>query len=181
MKSSARARRMERGHRRMKHATLPLVALVDIFTNVMIFLIINIGDVQVLDQDRNIHLPKSVAERRPDYTALIKIDGNAISLDGKLVAYIPAVASAPTDDIVALHTALDERIATRPLTDEEKPTGRAVTIMGDKEIPYKILKRVMATCALAEFRDIALAVERQEAPTMAPSTVPSASAAGRGV
>jgi biopolymer transport protein ExbD len=185
MKSSARARRMERGHRRMKHATLPLVALVDIFTNVMIFLIINIGDVQVLDQDRNIHLPKSVAERRPEYTALIKIDGNTITLDGKLVAYIPAVAAAPSDDIVALHAALDEKLTAQPLTDEEKPTGRAVTIMGDKEIPYKILKRVMATCALAEFRDIALAVDRQEAPTMAPTalptTVPAAGAAAQGV
>src|SRR5690606_41866896 len=49
---------------------------------------------------------------------------------------------------------------------EEKPNGRAVTIMGDREMPYKVLKRVMATCALAEFRDIALAVDKQEAPTL---------------
>lgn len=166
MKSSSRARRMARGHRRMKHATLPLVALVDIFTNVMIFLIMNIGDAQVLDQDRNIHLPSSLSERRPEYTALIKIDNEQIFLDGKIVATVPAVLASESDDVVALHAALDANIAARPLTDEEKPNGRAVTIMGDREMPYKVLKRVMATCALAEFRDIALAVDKQEVPTL---------------
>jgi biopolymer transport protein ExbD len=167
---------MKRGHRRMKHATLPLVALVDIFTNVMIFLIINIGDVQTLDQDRNIHLPKSVSERRPDYTALIKIDNNEISLDGKVIATVPAVLASESDDVIALHAALDANVVARPLTDEEKPNGRAVTIMGDQQLPYKVLKRVMATCALAEFRDIALAVDKQEAPTL-----PAAGATGQGV
>lgn len=169
---------MARGHRRMKHATLPLVALVDIFTNVMIFLIMNIGDAQVLDQDRNIHLPKSYSERRPDYTALIKIDNNQIILDGKVVASVPAVLASETDDVVALHAALDANIAARPLTEEEKPNGRAVTIMGDRELPYKVLKRVMATCALAEFRDIALAVDKQEAPTLSSAGV---GASGQGV
>jgi biopolymer transport protein ExbD len=169
---------MARGHRRMKHATLPLVALVDIFTNVMIFLIMNIGDAQVLDQDRNIHLPKSYSERRPDYTALIKIDNDQIVLDGKIVASVPAVLASETDDVVALHAALDANIAARPLTEEERPNGRAVTIMGDRELPYKVLKRVMATCALAEFRDIALAVDKQEAPTLSSA---GASANGQGV
>lgn len=171
MRMSARARRMDRSHRRMKHATLPLVALVDIFTNVMIFLIINIGDVQTLDQDRNIHLPKSMSERRPDYTALIKIDGNQISLNGQVIATVPAVLASESDDVIALHAALDANIASRPLSDEEKPNGRAVTIMGDQQLPYKVLKRVMATCALAEFRDIALAVDKTEAPTLPAGTL----------
>jgi len=170
MKSSARARRMDRGHRRMTHATLPLVALVDIFTNVMIFLIMNVGDVQVLDQDRNIALPKSFSERRPEYTALIKIDNDQILLDGKVIATVPTVLTSESDDVIALHAALDANLAAHPLTDTEKPNGRAVTIMGDKQLPYKVLKRVMATCALAEFRDIALAVDKQDVPTATPST-----------
>lgn len=183
MKGSARARRMQRGHRRMKHATLPLVALVDIFTNVMIFLIINIGDVQVLDQDRMIHLPQSYSERRPEYTALIKIDNDEIHLDGKLIATVPAVLAAESDDVPALHAALDANIAARPLTEAEKPNGRAVTIMGDQQLPYKVLKRVMATCALAEFRDIALAVDKQEVSGLKPAvpTLAAAGSAGRGV
>ncbi|EEF23400.1 conserved hypothetical protein, partial [Ricinus communis] len=124
----------------------------------------------VLDQDKLIQLPKSFSERRPDYTTLIKIDNNEIHLDGKLIATVPAVLAAESDDVPALHAALDANISATPLTEEEKPNGRAVTIMGDQQLPYKVLKRVMATCALAEFRDIALAVDKQEISTRVAST-----------
>jgi len=33
-----------------------------------------------------------------------------------------------------------------------------VTIMGDKEIPYSLLKKVMATCTSADYGKISLAV-----------------------
>jgi biopolymer transport protein ExbD len=36
-----------------------------------------------------------------------------------------------------------------------------VTIMGDKEIPYIVLKRIMMTCASANFSNISLAVSRK--------------------
>ncbi|MFW2403370.1 MAG: ExbD/TolR family protein, partial [Gammaproteobacteria bacterium] len=38
---------------------------------------------------------------------------------------------------------------------------REVTIMGDKELPYKLLKRVMATCTSADYGQISLAVMRR--------------------
>src|SRR5690606_39343560 len=108
------------------------------------FLIMNIGDAQVLDQDRNIRLPSSLSDTRPEYTALIKIDNEQIFPDGKIDATVPAVLASESDDVVALHAALDANTAERPLTEDEKPNGRAVTIMGDREMPYKVLKRVMA-------------------------------------
>ena len=36
--------------------------------------------------------------------------------------------------------------------------GREVTIMGDKDIPYRLLKKVMATCTESEYGQISLAV-----------------------
>ena len=36
--------------------------------------------------------------------------------------------------------------------------GREVTIMGDRDIPYRLLKKVMATCTDAEYGQISLAV-----------------------
>ena len=44
---------------------------------------------------------------------------------------------------------------------------RAITIMGDKNIPYTLLKRIMQTCAQAGFTNISLAVEGQE-PSLQP-------------
>ena len=44
------------------------------------------------------------------------------------------------------------------LTEREIKIGRSVIIMGDQGMPYKLLKRVMSTCADNDYRDIALAV-----------------------
>ena len=44
--------------------------------------------------------------------------------------------------------------------DVEKEKGRAVTIMGDKEIPYALLKRIMTPCADNDYRNISLAVNQ---------------------
>jgi len=40
-------------------------------------------------------------------------------------------------------------------------TDEGVTIMGDKEIPYIVLKRIMLTCASANYSNISLAVSRK--------------------
>jgi biopolymer transport protein TolR len=39
-----------------------------------------------------------------------------------------------------------------------KPVKHEATIMGDRDIPYKILKQVMASCTEAGFSRISLAV-----------------------
>ena len=36
--------------------------------------------------------------------------------------------------------------------------GREVTIMGDRDIPYRLLKKVMATCTESDYGRISLAV-----------------------
>jgi biopolymer transport protein ExbD len=38
---------------------------------------------------------------------------------------------------------------------------RAITIMGDKEIPYRLLRKVMVTCARADFTDVSFAVQKK--------------------
>jgi biopolymer transport protein ExbD len=170
MKASMRARRMARNHRRMQSAAkLTLVPIIDIFTMLLFFLMMNTGNVEVLDMDRTIKLPQSTADRRPDQTVLIKINAQEILVQGRVVASVAAVQAGGEEQIAALRSELDGLAAQgEPLTDEQKNRGRAVTIMGDQQIPYSLLKRVMATCAQADYRDIALAVERlpeADAPT----------------
>ena len=44
------------------------------------------------------------------------------------------------------------------MTEREQEIGRSVVIMGDQDMPYKLLKRIMTTCADSDYRDITLAV-----------------------
>src|SRR5690606_23311865 len=65
------------------------------------------------------------------------------------------------DEIVipALKSALERQTA-RVLAAEvrDDAAGREVTIMGDREIPYKLLKKIMATCTAADYGQLSLAV-----------------------
>ncbi len=45
--------------------------------------------------------------------------------------------------------------------------AREITIMGDKSLPYDVLKKVMATCTDADYGRISLAVLQKEKPYVA--------------
>ena len=45
--------------------------------------------------------------------------------------------------------------------------AREITILGDKSIPYDVLKKVMATCADADYGRISLATLQKEKPVPA--------------
>jgi len=63
------------------------------------------------------------------------------------------------NDIPQLRQALmsqNDRVLRREA--QEDIVGREVTIMGDKDIPYRLLKKVMATCTESDYGQISLAV-----------------------
>ncbi len=92
MKSSLRARRMARHHKRLhKGSKLNLVSLMDIFTILVFFLIFNSGDVEVLASDKSIQLPDSVAEQKPELALQIKINSSDIIVQGRSVAKVADV------------------------------------------------------------------------------------------
>lgn len=165
MKKSLRAKRMERNHKRHgKSGSLNLTALMDIFTILVFFLMVNSSsDVQVLKNTDEITMPVSVADQMPEETLIIRVSDERIMVGSNVVADVSEVLAAEDDIIPGLDKELQYQASRRPeLTEEEQITGRPVTVQGHNEIPYKLLKRVMATCANAEYRDISLAVSRQD-------------------
>jgi len=160
MKSSSRSRRMARNHKRMNQtAKLSLVSLMDIFTILVFFLMVNSGDVEVLEADRNISLPDSISEQKPEIALTIKISSDDIIVQGRSVGSVADVLAQDTNVIAALGEELAYQAGRAPdLTEREQELGRPVIIMGDQGMPYKLLKRIMSTCAGSDYRDISLAV-----------------------
>ena len=160
MSSRQRSRRMARNHRRMaRPAKLNLVALMDIFTILVLFLIVNNGDVEVLQSDKQVALPESVSEQRPEATLVIKVTEQDILLGEQTIASVDDALMAPEESITALASALQVAARNNPTTiDEDHSHGRPIIIMGDRSTPYALLKRIMATCAETDYRDVSLAV-----------------------
>jgi biopolymer transport protein TolR len=160
MVKSARAKRMEKHHRRHKSgAALNLVSLMDIFTILVFFLLVNSSDVETLPNTKDLVLPESIAEQKPEESVVILIGHDDILVQGTPVVKIADVMALEGNDIAPLREALksqNDRALRRAAQDDI--AGREVTIMGDKEIPYRVLKKVMATCTAADYGQISLAV-----------------------
>jgi biopolymer transport protein ExbD len=171
MSSSLRARRMARNHlRQARQPRLNLVALMDIFTILVLFLMVNNGDVEVLQADNNVTLPQSVSEQRPELALTIKVTATDIIVQGRPVEDIVSALARPEDALASLGEELRYQAARAPgLTEREQHSGRAVIIMGDQDMPYKLLKRIMTTCAQGDYRDISLAVDSNPPAPMAPA------------
>ena len=160
MNTSLRSRRMARNHRRMaQQPRLNLVALMDIFTILVLFLMVNSGDVEVLQPDQNVTLPESLSEQRPEPTLTIKVTPEDILVEGRSIQGTDDALAQPESSLQALAVELQNQSARKPeLYGRERELGRAVIVMGDRGTPYKLLRRIMATCAESGYRDISLAV-----------------------
>jgi biopolymer transport protein ExbD len=160
MVKSARAKRMEKHHKRNKGAgALNLVSLMDIFTILVFFLLVNSSDVETLPNAKDLQLPESIAEDKAKETVVILIGETDIIVQGTPVAKVADVLATKGNDIPALRKALlsqNDRVLRRDAQAEV--AGREVTIMGDKDIPYRLLKKVMATCTESDYGRISLAV-----------------------
>lgn len=160
MVKSARAKRMEKHHKRNKGAgQLNLVSLMDIFTILVFFLLVNSSDVETLPNAKELQLPESIAEEKAKETVVIMIGETDLIVQGTPVAKIADIMAIKGNDIPELREALlsqNDRVLRRDA--QEDIAAREVTIMGDKDIPYRLLKKVMATCTESDYGQISLAV-----------------------
>jgi len=149
--------RMERSHKRHKAAAaLNLVSLMDIFTILVFFLLVNSSDVDVLPSAKTIKLPESIAEEPPRENVVVMVTRRDILIGGHKVADVDAVLADAAPGIPALQLGLEE-LAARKLRAEEAE-GPEVTVMGEKEIPYRLLKKVMIACTKAKYGRVSFAV-----------------------
>jgi biopolymer transport protein ExbD len=160
MKMSRRAKRMDRHHKRNKgRAVLNLVSLMDIFTILVFFLLVNSGEVQVLPSAKALSLPESKAEQKPKDTLVVMVNQNEILVQGRRI--IDLNQPLPNGHLIpALQQELQLR-AEHAKSNTLEPFSGNITIMGDRRIPYDLLKRVMATCAQSDYPRVSLAVLQQ--------------------
>ncbi len=160
MVKSGRAKRMAKHHKRHKgHGALNLVSLMDIFTILVFFVLVNSSDVETLPNAKDLQLPESIAEQKAKETVVIMIGEEDIIVQGTPVVKVNKVMGTKGNDIPELRQALlsqNDRVLRREAKDDV--AGREVTIMGDKDIPYRLLKKVMATCTQSDYGQISLAV-----------------------
>ncbi|PKI13827.1 ExbD/TolR family protein [Colwellia sp. 12G3] len=167
MKQSFKAKRLAKHHKRFSAGSkLNLVSLMDIFTILVFFLIVNQSEVRVLQNTKEINLPVSIAEEMPAENVLITVLPLSIMIQERVIWQQTNAITEVSDAlnlglIKAIKTELSYLSTKRPiLTDNETKNGRAVTIIGDASVPYQVLKQIMAACADSDYRNMSLAVKQ---------------------
>jgi biopolymer transport protein ExbD len=161
MQFMGRAARMERHHKRHKGgAAINLVSMMDIFTILVFFLLVNSSEVEVLPNAKDIVLPNSTAEEKARESVIVLLTDTQVLVQGRPVAELSAVNASDVLIIPELKAALEDQAGRAILAAEGDAAvaDREVTIMGDREIPYSLLKKVMATCTAADYGRLSLAV-----------------------
>jgi biopolymer transport protein ExbD len=165
MKQSRRARRIQRHHNRKIIAKLNMISLMDIFTILVFFLLVSSSNNEQFSNPDTITLPESTAEKPPQTSLSLFVDGNSIYVQDQLVADISDAINSKEVIIPALKKELDDRYQLLATSNPTIQKSRAITIMGDKKIPYKLLKKIMTTCSSSHYSEISLAVYRKSART----------------
>jgi biopolymer transport protein TolR len=165
MKLTPLQKRAERKERNKTGLDMNLVSLIDIFTILIFFLMSSAAGVEILTPGKAVSLPQSSAEKTPRETVVITVSGPDILVEGRRVATVSDALAAEGDLIAGLKEELDIQARRATLRPENKAQGKTVTIMGDKDIPYSLLRKVMVTAARADFSDVSFAVTRKAVKT----------------
>jgi biopolymer transport protein ExbD len=164
MKHTPLEKRALRRARNQSLVDMNLVSLIDIFTILIFFLLSNTEEVQSLPNSKAVKLPESIAEMSPKETVVVVVNGEDILVQGRKVASVPEVMASSGDLIEPLKAELDLQSRHGLVRqDGAAPESKPITIMGDRDIPYQLLRKVMVTCARANYSDMSFAVSRKNA------------------
>ena len=163
MKSSRRIKRMSK--KRLQFVTkMNLTSLMDVFTILVFFLLVNSGASDALETPKQMVLPESKVEAKPRETVVIFVSAEDVTVQGEPVAKVADILSSPGDEvepIVNRLALLKESII--GASTQHVAASQEVTILADKSVPFTVIKRVMSTCTSQGYGQISLAVMQKDA------------------
>jgi biopolymer transport protein TolR len=155
-------------HRQRRHGAnhFALIPFIDMMTILVVFLLAHTAEVDILPNTKNISIPQSLSDRKPSAAVVVMITKDAVYVDGQLVGSVSDVAANQGPFFPPLKAALLTQNQRSINGAQQDIAKREVTIMGDKSTPYSLLKKIMLTCAEAEYGKVSFAVvERERAAT----------------
>ena len=157
MNISRRIRRMTRNQRAV--AKLNLTPLMDVFTVLVLFLMVNQSSVEILQKPKQITLPESVVEAKPRETVVIFVGKDEVLVQGVPVARVADIQATENAEIESIGVRLAELSeSVIGVNTQAVAESQEVTVLADKSIPFSVLKKIMATCTARGYTRVSLAV-----------------------
>jgi len=149
---------MERNNRKDEGLGLNLIPMMDVLTVLVLFLLFHSFNGEMPEQ--RIELPDSVVETRPRETLAIVINPEAVMIHGAPVVRTSELYEDRIGMVVQIKERLEELEREVGIT---APESKEITLLADKTIPFKVLKKIMSTCTASGYGRISLAVVQKVA------------------
>lgn len=163
MSDSRRKKRMSRSKRKGGSTGMMLTSLMDIFTVLVLYLIVNQGTGVTLDAPKTVKIPESVVETAPRRSVVMAVSNTEVLVQGIVIITVAEVLESKQDYIEPIR---QEMLRIKNLAAEQGDKGISesseITILADRGVPFKILKKLMSTSSSAGFDKISLAVNQKE-------------------
>jgi biopolymer transport protein TolR len=139
-----------------------LVPFIDVMVILVVFLLLHTSETEILPAAEGVAIPQSVSELKPRETVVVTVTRDTLYVNGRSIASIGEIRASDAPVIAPLKLALQQQAARVLASADGADEVREVTIMGDKSVPYAVLKKVMATCTDADYSKVSLAVVEKE-------------------
>lgn len=166
LRTSAKRKRILRKAQRTEDpgaVGLNLVPMIDIFTSLLIFLLLSSTAVQQIRTPKSLTLPLAATVQPPNDTGVLTISTDGITWQGQTIMSLEDAQATAGNVLEPLKAALMQMplVAMQGAAEAGTQTRGEVNILADKAIPYALLKKIMATCGDAQFARISLSVNRR--------------------
>ena len=157
MRNTRRIKRMSRN--RGKITKMNLTSLMDVFTILVFFLLVNTGSVELVEAPKNVKLPESRVDTKPRETVVIFVSPEDVLVQGKIVARVDDILEGQAGTFDPLTSRLAELKGSIIGPSTMAVAGSLeVTILADKSVPFVVIRRIMTTCTDEGYENVSLAV-----------------------
>lgn len=157
MRNSRRIKRMSRN--RVKITKMNLTSLMDVFTILVFFLLVNSGSVEIMESPKDLTLPEARVEAKPRETVVIFINPKEVLVQGTPVAQVADILdgeAADYDPITARLAELSGNVV--GASTLAVASSQEVTILADKSVPFIVIRKIMSLCTGEGYENVSLAV-----------------------
>jgi len=149
----------------MKVTKMNLTSLMDVFTILVFFLLVNSGSVEVMEAPKQVTLPESMVQEKPRETVVIFVSPDEVIVQGKAVMKVADIlgSGAGVEPITARLAELKTSVvgpSTKWVSESQE-----VTILADKSVPFTVIKRIMTSCTGEGYGQVSLAVIQKASQT----------------
>ena len=157
MRNSRRIKRMSRN--RVKITKMNLTSLMDVFTILVFFLLVNSGSVELVEAPKEVKLPESREESKPRETVVIFVSKDVVLVQGEIVARVNDILEEQEGAIGPINARLAELKQNIVGPSTLAVAGsQEVTILADKSVPFVVIRKIMSTCTDEGYENVSLAV-----------------------